>query len=273
MVRSNKPQIRFRDYGDRVPGDEAGFHWQSIALVQKGQFEAALELADKGISLRPTAFGFLQRGEVLLALGCEELALADANEGLRFDPNALALTFIKGAALINLRRLNEAVEVFSKEKLLKRTVWSRYALGDAHRRRSEWKKANAAYKQAARIAPAFLRLDPDRSEGLWARALAQIHWLRHAERHIDKTLKRLPNDFNAIYARAICEVARDDRDALAATFRHLLAVNAVATAVGLMDRQFSGLLEERRFRHLLAWALGARREARRRALRRSYAGN
>ena len=80
--------------------------------MQKGQFEAALELADKGISLRPTAFGFLQRGEVLLALGCEELALADANEGLRFDPNALALTFIKGAALINLRRLNEAVEVF-----------------------------------------------------------------------------------------------------------------------------------------------------------------
>src|SRR5436189_6441888 len=99
MVRSNRPYISFATRADRVPGDEAGFHWQSIALVQKGQFEAALELADKGISLRPTAFGSLQRCEVLLAVGCEEAALADAAGGLRFDPNTLALTSIKGAAL------------------------------------------------------------------------------------------------------------------------------------------------------------------------------
>ena len=196
-----------------------------------------------------------------MALGCEELALADAEEGIRLDPNGLALTFVKGATLTNLRRLDDAIEVLSQEKLLKRTVWSRYSLGDAHRLRSEPKKAKAAYKQAARIAPAFVRLYPDRSEGLWARALAQIRWFKHAERHTDKTLKRIPNDVHALYARAICEMARDDRDAVAATFRHLLAANPVAAAAGLMDPQFTPLLAEKRFRELLAWALGAQRQA------------
>ncbi len=258
--------IKFRDYGEQAPDDEAGFHWQSIALVQKGQLEAALELADKGISLKPTAFGFLQRGDLLLALGCDELALADAEEGIRLNANVLALTFVKGAAFVNLRRLDDALDVLSKEKFLKRTVWSRYALGDAHRLRSEPKKAKAAYRQATRLAPGFARLDPDRSEGLWARALAQIGWFKHAERHIDKTLKRLPNDPHALYARAICEMAHDHRDSVAATLRHLLVVNPVVVAAGLTDPQFSQVLEEKRFRELLAWALGAQRQTRERVL-------
>ena len=50
------------------------------------------------------------------------------------------------------------------------------------------------------------------------------------------------------------------------TFRQLLAVKPAELVVALTDPQFTPLLDEKRFRELLAWALGAQRQARERVL-------
>jgi len=256
----------FRRHHEQFPDDPEALHWQSAVLVEWNQLDAALELADEGIAMNPTASGLMQRSELLLTMACDELALADAVEASRLDPSAPALAYVKGAALISLRRPDEAIAALRAERLARRTVFSRYALGDAHRLRSELTEAEKAYRQAAKLAPAFVRLDPHRSDGPWARALAQVGWFEHAQRHIAKALAKLPNDPSALYARAICEQAADDRDALAATMSDLLKVRPTAVAGALADPQFTPLLAEKRFRELLAWALGAQRQTRERVL-------
>ncbi len=59
---------------------------------------------------------------------------------------------------------------------------------------------------------------------------------------------------------------RDDRDQVGEWFTRLLGVHPASAVNALMDPEFTPLLTEKRFRELLAWALGAQRQARERVL-------
>jgi len=62
---------------------------------------------------------------------------------------------------------------------------------------------------------------------------------------------------------------RGDRDQLEEYLRRLLNVRPASAVEALIDPDFTPLLAEKRFRELLAWALGAQRQARERVLARS----
>lgn len=61
---------------------------RSRARDSSGKFDAALEDANKYISLEPNdAFGYLNRSRIFISLDKPESALADANKAIELEPN------------------------------------------------------------------------------------------------------------------------------------------------------------------------------------------
>jgi tetratricopeptide (TPR) repeat protein len=114
-----------------------------------------------------------------------------------------------------------------------------------------------------KLAPFYVKFDLHGSEGLLACALAQLGRWDDADRHINSTLKRNPADALALYAEALCAKEDGDYGQLEATLKKMMPLNSGSHVVdALTDAQFTPLLAEKRFPELLAWALGAQRQAR-----------
>jgi hypothetical protein len=81
-------------------------------------------------------------------------------------------------------------------------------------------------------------------------------------------IERDDRDTLALCAQALANVRRRETDAAEAKLSRMQLISPLAVIGALMDPQFTPLLSEKRFRELLAWAIGAQRQARARVLAR-----
>ena len=101
---------KLRDVVERDP-DAA---WPRTLLAEllrrAGDNDAALELLDRAVALAPTPYAVGTRGQVLLALGREEEAVADLQQALADDPSQIWALFDLARGLRTLKRDVEAAE-------------------------------------------------------------------------------------------------------------------------------------------------------------------
>jgi tetratricopeptide (TPR) repeat protein len=238
-------------------------------LAIEGRYDEALRETDRALALERRPETLDLRGRLLFRAGAHAEALADGEAALELNARLPAARDLVGTLLLTDRRLDRAVELMASGRLGQKTAASRFILAEAYRLRGDHDLARKCYEQAAKLAPFYVKFDPRRSEGIWACALAQLGRWKEADRRIRETLERNPSDTTALYARALRENETGEFDALEETLKEmLLASLGVEVAGALTDPQFTPLLAEKRFRELLAWALGAQRQARERVLTR-----
>ena len=254
-----------KDYPDdnRAPGV------RSAVLVRQHRYEDALLQAEGAVDIRRTPEALITKAQCLALLGAYEEALAEAQVAFAMKPDLFAASHIPGAALVELRLLDEAISLLQGERRNRRTAASLFTLAEAYRLRGSKADSIKAYEQTVKLMPLniIFRIVPN--EGLWACALAKLGNLDKAEKRATATLRADPTDLLGLHARALIEMRRGDRDQLEEYLRRLLNVRPASAVEALIDPDFTPLLAEKRFRELLAWALGAQRQARERVLARS----
>ena len=221
------------------------------------------------MDIRRTPEALITKAQCLALLGAYEEALAEAQVAFAMKPDLFAASHIPGAALVELRLLDEAISLLEGERRNRRTAASLFTLAEAYRLRGSKADSIKAYEQTVKLMPLniIFRIVPN--EGLWACALVKLGNLDKAEKRATATLRADPTDLLGLHARALIEMRRGDRDQLEEYLRRLLNVRPASAVEALIDPDFTPLLAEKRFRELLAWALGAQRQARERVLARS----
>jgi tetratricopeptide (TPR) repeat protein len=258
-----------RRFRTQFPADHRGPLWQAFVLLQKYRFEEALLLSDESLALQASAQGYLTRGQALLGLGAAEEALRDFRSAR--DLHARMPAWPSGYALIELRRLPEALAIFEQEKLKPSVLF--IGLGNAHRFLGNRDLAAAAYNRAIQQASADRLLGVLATQGVVACALAELGLTSEAQGSALQILKRKPDDINARYALARVALTQTDLGTVERMLREIIAVYPRQGVMALTDPDFTPLLTERRFRELLAWALGAQSQVLKRVRQRPTATN
>ena len=254
-------------YRPDFPDDSRGTLGNAYILAVEGRYDEALRDTHRAVLLERRPETFDLRGRLLFRAGALVEALADGEAALALNPRLAAARDLVGALLVTARLLDRAIDLMESGGLSQTTAASRFALAEAYRLRGDHDLARKYYAQAAKLAPFYVKFDPRHSEGLWACALAELGRWEEADRHIQHTLGRNASDTTALYARALHEKEMGDLDALEQTLKEMLVASLGLEVVGVLtDPQFTPLLDEKRFRELLAWALGAQRQARERVL-------
>ncbi len=243
-------------YRTRYPKDHRAPLWQAIVLLQQYRQEEALGLADEALSLQLSPEGFLTRGQALLNLGATEEALSDFRSGLALNPRMPFCRSFSGYALIDLRRLDEAIAEFEKEKLKSSLLFM--GMGAVRRFLGDRQLAAEEYKRAIRQAAADQLFGLPGSAALIACARAELGEISEAKEAAARILEKSPSDLPSRYAVARIAMAEGDPDRIETMLREIIPVSPHQGVMALTDPEFTPLLTEERFRRLLAWALGAR---------------
>ncbi len=180
-----KAEALLRDVLAQEPDHPDALHLLGLSLHGAGQHEAALELIERAIAVRPgEAMFHANAGAVALALGAEDRAADHQQRAIAADPG-YADAYNNLAVLRERQgRLEEAVMLLEKAVALEPEHARAYGnLGNVLRRLGRFEDALEAYRRA-------LRIDP---------TLAEVYTgLGNALRHLER-----PDDAVAAYREAI----------------------------------------------------------------------
>ncbi len=177
-------------------------------------------------------------------------------------PNMAASRQLLAIALIASRRLDAAMAVLKGERRGWKNSGYYMILGEAYRLIGRADLGHEAYRQAEKRATTEAGCGLRGSAAVAAYARAAQAKIQEADITAADALAEDPENIVALYARSLVERQRGDRDAVASTMTQLLRLCPSQVAAGLTDPDFTPLLSEKRFRELLAWALGAQRQTR-----------
>jgi tetratricopeptide (TPR) repeat protein len=242
----------------RHPRDGDGYRLRALALYGSGRHEEALAEADRAVHWKRRWQSLMIRGQILGALGCTPEALADLEGSCRLKEHPFTRMLI-GQAYVSLRQLDTAVEILKRStKSVKYSV-TFMGLGDCYRFLGRAERAEAEYYTAIEIA---------RREALWgssslsvaAYCLAQLSKDGEAIDAAGIALEKNDSDALALWTKALVNVRQGETDRAEVTLKQMLLISPMPVIGALVDPQFTPLLAEKRFRELLAWALGGQRQ-------------
>jgi len=252
-------------YMKRNPHNPEAWYLSTWALMSLGRFGDLVPFADRAIVLNAPIETRLMRGIAFYFLGlhdnaCDDFSELDLQNKL---PSQARMCF--GAALVSLRRLDAAVDVLKEAARLGVGRETSLHLGEAYRLLRRPAEAQAAYTTAAQSA---YRMAGDKPEcqGLLAYCLARLGQWDNAEAVARFVLSTAGQNTVALGTLVLVGLARDSRDQTYTALEQLLAARPSGALGALLDVDLTPLLAEKRFRELLAWALGAQRQARERVL-------
>ena len=245
----------------RHPRDGHAYGLKALALAGLGFYEEALADADRAVSLKRHGKTLMVRGQILSWLGCHIEALSDLEASYRLRENPWT-RFLMGTQYAALRQLDTALAIFSRSTRSVKDSMTYLCLADCLRLLSRTEEAEAAYREAETKARREVKSGRP-SESHLAYSLAQLSQNLEAIDAAAAAIERDDSDTMALGAQALTNVRRRETDAAEAKLRRMLLISPLAVIGALMDPQFTPLLSEKRFRELLAWALGAQRQAQR----------
>jgi len=245
-------------YQQEHPEDPRGWEWLVMSLLNAHRYEEALEKADRALQLKRTPEGLLNRGRSLLILGATEEALSDIEAALELKHGLPLGQTVLVAALIRVRRLDDALAALKRERFWWKNSVYFLALGETHRLRRRGDLAFKAYKEASKRAARELKAGFATAEGIMAYVLAEQAKLEQAEKAVRSRLSQDPSDITALSAQALVQRQRGDYDGVETTLQRILPLSPNEVVEALTDPDFSPLLVEKRFRRLLGQALEER---------------
>lgn len=162
---------------------------QALVSSREGRFDQALPLWDAVIRQAPEqASAWSNRGNVRLALGDAQGAIADQNEAMRLDPLNPDPHLNRGTAEESLGLWQEAAEDYAW--ILERDpldASALYNLGNVQGSLGDWPAARRSYQAAAEARPGFAMA---RSSA--ALAAFQLGDLEAAEQELRSVIRRYP---------------------------------------------------------------------------------
>jgi tetratricopeptide (TPR) repeat protein len=252
--RSGEAVEAFSRHQRSHPADPQAWEWLGFALLLSHRYEEALDAADRAIQMGSSRWSLWIRGDALLAVGAadEALAIFDACARKRGQPR---FAQARGIALIQLRRLDDAVAVLHSEKGWRRRPYTAFALGEAYRLSGNSDAALEAYEVAALGAAVEAAAHPRRYRALQACALTYTGKLTEAEEAAQSALAVDASEPSVLSAQALIQRRRDDLSGLEATIELMVTVSPSMVVLTLGDPEFTPLLVDERFRRLLgrAW--------------------
>jgi tetratricopeptide (TPR) repeat protein len=255
-------------YEARAPEDPKASAQRAFVLLLMNRLPEAADEAERSLAIATTATGLAVRGQVLLAAGESTRAYEDLKSASDLEPRSWWIRITMAAALVEERRLETAVDVLkSANRGTFRMSTGALLLGDAHRLRGREREALKHYKEAFRLAASLANRFPVNRAEL-GRACVYLGRLEDAERALKSALEHANALAFALCGLALLSSTRGDDDAILRVLNALLAIRPHMVVTTLMDPLFTPLQKEKRFRELLAWALGAQRQTRERVLAR-----
>ena len=167
---------------------------QALSASRDGDFSRALPLWDQVIELAPAdAAAWSNRGNVQLALGDPEAAIADQTHAMELDPASADPHLNRGTAEEALQRWDAAEADY--RWILEANAAAGdppdasalYNLGNVQGSRGQWPAARASFVEAADARPGFAMA---RSSA--ALAAFQLGDLDHAETELRRLIRRYP---------------------------------------------------------------------------------
>jgi Tfp pilus assembly protein PilF len=167
---------------------------QALTASREGDFAAALPLWDQVLELAPDdAAAWSNRGNVQLALGHPEAAIADQTHAMELDPASPDPHLNRGTAEETLQRW-DAAEADYRWILEANAAAGEapdasalYNLGNVQGSRGDWSAARASFVEAADARPGFAMA---RSSA--ALAAFQLQELDQAETELRRLIRRYP---------------------------------------------------------------------------------
>ena len=167
---------------------------QALTASREGDFAAALPLWDQVLELAPDdAAAWSNRGNVQLALGQPEAAIADQTHAMELDPASPDPHLNRGTAEEALQRW-DAAEADYRWILEANAAAGEapdasalYNLGNVQGSRGDWSEARASFVEAADARPGFAMA---RSSA--ALAAFQLQELDQAETELRRLIRRYP---------------------------------------------------------------------------------
>ena len=167
---------------------------QALSASRAGDFVRALPLWDQVIELAPAdAAAWSNRGNVRLALGDAEAAIADQTQAMELDPTSPDPHLNRGTAEEALQRWDAAeadyrwileADAAAGEPL---DASALYNLGNVQGSRGNWQEARSSFADAADARPGFAMA---RSSA--ALAAFQLGELEQAETELRRLIRRYP---------------------------------------------------------------------------------
>jgi tetratricopeptide (TPR) repeat protein len=176
-------------FGSGSSGDLPRLFEQALAASRDGRFAEALPLWERVLELAPRdAAAWSNRGNVRLALGDAEGAIADQERAMQLDPANPDPHLNRGTAEEALGRWDAAAADYGW--ILERDggdAAALYNLGNVAGSRGDWQQARRCFRAAAEARPGFAMA---RSSA--ALAAFQLGELEPAERELRALIRRYP---------------------------------------------------------------------------------
>ncbi|MEY2643756.1 MAG: hypothetical protein RLZZ611_405 [Cyanobacteriota bacterium] len=167
---------------------------RALSASREGDFAAALPLWNRVLELAPEdAAAWSNRGNVQLALGCAEAAIADQTQAMQLDPLSPDPHLNRGTAEEALGRWDAAEAdyrwILERDAAagLPADASALYNLGNVQGSRGDWFAARDSFQAAADARPGFAMA---RSSA--AMAAFQLGQLESAERELRALIRRYP---------------------------------------------------------------------------------
>jgi len=252
-----------RRYTNRRPNDPAGWIASCHAFWNLGRLEDAVEDANRAVELRGGDYAKMLRGILYCTFGLH----AEAVEDLTANPHRKETLLYLGNSLCCLRRLDEAIAALLEAAGQSSRADEFLQLGEAYRLRGSMAEATVAYALATELARAGKTISAKPGATL-AYCLVRTGGTDEAEDVAEAALRDDPKDAITLHALALVANARVDADGARDFIARMIAARPDSGIWAFRDRDFTPLLEERRFRELMAWAIGGQRQTRSRVLAR-----
>lgn len=190
----------FAAYGADNPDDNRAPVMFSAVQVRRKRYQDAWVEAERALTINRTSEALVTRGQCWLLLGAREEALADILEALAINPTLFGASTLAGVALVELRRLDEAITMLESRPHARSTSPSLFTLAEAYRLRGLREEATRAYEQAIKLMPLNIHFRLVTGEGLWACALVELGKIDEADDRATATLAADPEDPLGLYA-------------------------------------------------------------------------
>ncbi|MFH1812913.1 MAG: XrtA/PEP-CTERM system TPR-repeat protein PrsT [Pseudomonadota bacterium] len=248
------------------PREVAVLAMQSLAALQAGRGDEALKFAEEATALAPSdSAAWTSRASVAYAFGDLNAALGHYERALQFDPQNAEALLGKGSALMDLRRMGEARQVF--EVLSKvdpnepRATYLRSVIAAAEGRRDD---ARALLSEVVNL------IDPAPRGALTSRShLALIAGLSHyslgstvkAKEYFELYLRFFPTQAGARKPLASIYLSEGDAARAAATLEPVARANSNdPEMLSLLASAYSQLKRHQRASELLEEAARLNRD-------------
>ncbi len=246
-------------YEQRNPHDPMIPMRRAYDLIRTGHYEDAMTEVERSLSWRRTAESLAVRGQVYLACGGTDSALADFRSSLELNAKNPYIEVMVGAALVEKRQLKQAIDTIkSAERGALRYTSATFHLANAYRLSGAQEETAKAWRETRTTARRDLSADIVVSEPILGCALAQLGKLDEAEKVLRSALENGADRATTLYGLALLAYRRGLLDAAEDAFQELISFRPHLAMSTLMDPLFTPLLTEARFRQLLGRALDER---------------